>query len=635
MSLILYQYNQKAYEAVRKMLEKTGRAAVIHPTGTGKSFLGFKLAEENPESRILWLAPSAYIFRTQAENLKKAAGEEEAERILSGIRFMTYAGLMAEEQKGNGRIEEPDCIILDEFHRCGAAEWGKSVQRLLEAFPKAKLLGLSATGIRYLDGQRDMAEELFHGCTASEMTLGEAVGKGILPAPDYVVSMYAYEEAYRRLKKQVQNTRNPALKKENEKLLEELRRALEQADGLDEVFRKHMVPAGEGTEGGKYLVFCSGREHMEEMASHAGEWFRLVDRHPHCYKARYDNPETSREFSAFLEDKSSHLKLLYCIDMLNEGIHVEGIDGVILLRPTVSPTLYLQQIGRSLTAGKRSGGRRPVIFDIVNNFEGLYSYGALDAGSMEAFYGPAYKKREKDGILERFRIYDEVRDCRELFGRLNRNLSATWELYYLEAERYYREHGDLCIPNAYTTETGLAVGIWLQTQRRVHAGKIPGKLSREQEERLGAIGMDWEDGSGRKWKRGYRKLEEYRNRYGSADVKTDYVTEDGFALGKWVSNLRSRWKRGEVGKEEEASLNKLGMIWDKHESQWEKSYRAAEKYFAAYGNLKVPGNYRTEDGITLGLWVANQRRIHAGKKPGAAPLSETCIRKLDRIGMDW
>lgn len=57
----------------------------------------------------------------------------------------------------------PDYIILDEFHRCGAAEWGKSVRKLLEAYPKAKRLGLSATNIRYLDNQRNMAEELFEG----------------------------------------------------------------------------------------------------------------------------------------------------------------------------------------------------------------------------------------------------------------------------------------------------------------------------------------------------------------------------------------------------------------------------------------------------------------------------------------
>ena len=50
------------------MLEKTGKAAVIHPTGTGKSFIGFQYAADHPETKVLWLAPSEYIFKTQMEN---------------------------------------------------------------------------------------------------------------------------------------------------------------------------------------------------------------------------------------------------------------------------------------------------------------------------------------------------------------------------------------------------------------------------------------------------------------------------------------------------------------------------------------------------------------------------------------
>ena len=71
MPVSLFAYNQKAYDAAAAMLESAGRAAVIHPTGTGKSFIGFKLAEEHPQARICWLSPSRYIFRQQQENLEQ------------------------------------------------------------------------------------------------------------------------------------------------------------------------------------------------------------------------------------------------------------------------------------------------------------------------------------------------------------------------------------------------------------------------------------------------------------------------------------------------------------------------------------------------------------------------------------
>lgn len=78
-------------------------------------------------------------------------------------------------------------------------EWGRSVTKLLEAHSAAKLLDLSATSIRYLDNQRDMAQELFDGCIASEMTLGEAIARGILPTPRYVVGMYSYDDEIKKL----------------------------------------------------------------------------------------------------------------------------------------------------------------------------------------------------------------------------------------------------------------------------------------------------------------------------------------------------------------------------------------------------------------------------------------------------
>ena len=67
--------------------------------------------------------------------------------------------------------------------------------------------------------------------------------------------------------------------------------------------------------------------------------------------------------------------------MLNEGVHVEDIAGVILFRPTVSPIIYKQQIGRALTAG---GNVAPLILDVVNNVEGLYSIDAIGQEMQEA-----------------------------------------------------------------------------------------------------------------------------------------------------------------------------------------------------------------------------------------------------------
>ena len=116
MAIVLYPHNESAYHAALSMLTVTGKAAVIHPTGTGKSFIGFRLCEDFPEKRICWLPPSEYIFRTQMENLAA-----ESDTVPENITFLTYARLMGMESEEIAAIR-PDFIILDEFHRCGAEQ---------------------------------------------------------------------------------------------------------------------------------------------------------------------------------------------------------------------------------------------------------------------------------------------------------------------------------------------------------------------------------------------------------------------------------------------------------------------------------------------------------------------------------
>lgn len=500
MALELFAHNEKAYRAAVRMMDAYGKAAIVHPTGTGKSYIAFKLIEDHPDAVVVWLSPSAYIFKTQIESLKK----NDPDFPLGNVHFFTYAKLMCctEVQLAEIAGLKPAYIILDEFHRAGAECWGESTAALLKLCPGAKLLGLTATNVRYLDNNRDMAKELFHGHIASEMTLGEAVVRGILPAPKYVTTVYQYQKALAKYQARVDNLRTPGLQDANQKYLDALRRALEQADGLDKLFARHIT-----NKAGKYIVFCANKEHMDEMVSHVPEWFAGVNPDTAVYEAYSDDPGTDKAFADFKADESNRLKLLFCIDMLNEGVHVAGISGVILFRPTISPIIYKQQIGRALTAGDSAS---PLILDVVNNFEGLASISGLQSEMQEAVQR-LYANGEGDKIVtERFEIIEQVRDCRMLFERLQASLSSSWEHYFAEASIYYAEHGDLNIPKRYTTPAGLSLGGWLVTQRRVREGKISGSLTEQQVARLDSIGMVWGDRKEIAWQHRLELAQEYK-----------------------------------------------------------------------------------------------------------------------------
>ena len=617
MSISLFEHNKIAYEAAIEMLSRTGKAAIVHPTGTGKSFIGFKLCEDYPEKTICWISPSEYIFQTQLENLKKTSNGF----IPKNISFFTYAKLMNLVQDEMKEIC-PDYIILDEFHRCGAEMWGQGVNRLLELFPKVPLLGLSATAIRYLDNQRDMSDELFDGNVASNMTLGEALVRGILTPPKYITALYSYQKDLEKYQRLVFHAKNKITRDKSNEYLEALRRSLEKAEGLDVVFKKHIPDAS-----GKYIVFCANKEHLDEMVSHVPNWFGKVDPNPEIYIAYSDDPETSSAFSAFKASNSDHLKLLFCIDMLNEGVHIENVSGVILFRPTISPIIFKQQIGRALCSGRKQGS---VIFDIVDNISNLYSIAAIQEEMDEAIAFYNYRGESNYIVNETFHITDEVQDCRKLFDELEETLSVPWEHMFQEAKKYYQENGDLLPPFDYVTEDGYKLGQWVTTQRNNWGKKDP-SLTPNRIKMLESIGMQW---LGRKegiWEQNFSLARDFFNNNGHLNIPVNYCTADGVRLGIWLRTIKKSYQAGTLPTEKQNQLELIGMKWDSlNDRVWMENYECAKEYYLAHGDLNVSSDFVTEKGETLGTWIATQRYRYKEKKIG-----QDRIDLLNEIGMSW
>ena len=623
----LFEHNRIAYEAAVRMLSERGKAAVIHPTGTGKSFIGFKLCEDNPDKTICWLSPSRYIYQTQLENLAETSNGYQPENV----EFYTYAKLMNVSDAEIAEIK-PDYIILDEFHRCGAELWGAGVDAVLKAYPDVPVLGLSATAIRYLDNQRDMTDELFDGNVASEMTLGESIVRGILAPPKYILSIISYQKDLEKYEARVKSVKSKATRDAAEKILEALRRALDKAENLDVLFDKHIEDRA-----GKYIVFCANLEHMQDMMDKSKEWFAKVDKKPHIYSVYSDDPTASKSFADFKADNDTkHLKLLYCIDALNEGVHVPDVSGVILLRPTISPIIYKQQIGRALSASKSNN---PVIFDIVNNIENLYSIDAIEEEMQVAVQ--YYRLHGGEGFVvnETFELVDKVADCKSLFDELEGTLSATWDIMFEQAKKYYDENGNLDVPKRYFTPEGYALGSWLMTQRRVYKGEVNGNLTQVQIDRLNSIGMRWESASDIAWEKYYASAQAYFNEHGDLNPQAQYVDENGVALGSWLARLRvyrnSGIKNRYMTEERVAALDMIGMIWNVPDYIWEEYYAAAVRYHHEHGDLNVPSNYVDDEGVKLGQWICGLRSNRNGTAKNVKPLTDEQVARLDAIGMRW
>ena len=171
--------------------------------------------------------------------------------------------------------------------------------------------------------------------------------------------------------------------------------------------------------------------------------------------------------------------------------NIKDLDGVVMMRPTFSPTIYTQQLGRALSVGHNSN---PIVFDIVNNVQSCemvsHFYRELRERALVKFTQTG--RKEDEAKIDAFKISDTVRQIQDIFSKIDNCLSLSWDDYYELAVEYYKEHGNLLVPVNYS-KNGMNLGYWIIDQRKTMKGQGHRRdLTEKQIEKLDAIGMVWD-----------------------------------------------------------------------------------------------------------------------------------------------
>ena len=628
----LYPHNQAALNHLEEALKYTRRAAVIQPTGTGKSFVALAFIERRPNNSFLYLAPSTHIFN----QLKHHAGHTD---VLLHTTMMTYQKLCLLHEDELGKLE-PDYIILDEFHRCGADDWGSAVDHLLALYVECFLIGFTATPVRYLDkaGTRDMSEELFHGSIASYYTLQDAINDKVLPVPHYVLGDILMNERVSSLETALTQVASYGrARTAGYSLLESLKRNMAEAQGIDEIFKCHMP-----NRFAKLIVFCRNLEHIAQCREDMHRWLG-PGKKIREYVCRSDEKAADIELNAFAGDNERNaIRLLYCVDMLNEGIHIKDVDGVVMLRPTISPIVYLQQIGRCLACSS-DGSTSPVIFDLVNNYE---SARVEESGqrvfNIEFSHHPSSGKGKNtpipfymSGVPTQFEAILEKFD--HLFTRAGR-----WDFCYSILQEFYHEYGQY--PHSRTCYRGIKIGRWLSEQILYIQHN---SLSVARKERLEML-PGWStflierQPTRRTFDDYYKELLVYFEREGHIDIPQSYINPStGCKLGLYLTrlrNIRKKTDRGHLSQDQINRLNALGMKWVKREHPYrdfDYYYQQLIKFYRREGHIKVPTRFIDPDtGCHLGNFINCVRQAKSGTGHDIV-LTDRQIEMLNDLGMVW
>lgn len=608
----LLPHNHIAYKNLVSMWEKERFASIVQATGTGKSYIITKTLQEKKCKAVL-ICPTIYILN-QFEELFISSNVD-----ISNIEFMTYAKL-SRLSDIEMKALKPKLIIIDELHRAGADKWGEGVKKLISFNKTAKVLGTTATPIRYLDNRRNMVEELFDGNIANSLDLFESMARGILPTPKYIEALYDISTDLTSLENEI-NRSTTSLKKKQE-LLDDIKKFKISWNGVktvSNIIKKHF-----NKEIKKAIVFCKDVNHIKESEPLVREWFKESNVYDkiNTYMSYSTIGETVDELKEFKKPiNKGEINLLFSVDKVSEGVHIEDVSSVIFLRNTVSTNILLQQIGRALAT---TNGTTPIILDLINNVEILESQNFYDSinKSIDDF---ARKKAEFNLFTDAaphvdvdFSVIDETKDFVKFMEKTIESLSYTWDDFLDRAVECKNRTG--WFPGPATPDEDKQLIKWIARQRNLYTNNM---LSESRLKKLKAVNFVFSYNK-EKWLTMFDRLLEYKKEHNIDSFFRHIITDS--KLSVWVQNQRRRKVLNQIEEEEYELLLSVGISFSTADDLW-------NYYIERIKNFYKDNGYRnpteSEDNELCIFCRVQRRRKLDGK------LSQDKIDLLNSINFIW
>jgi len=616
---ILNPHNLEAYQEINKLLDSgIKKIAIPRATGSGKTYIMGALAEKYNSDKKLVLEPTRPLLNSIKEKFDEFG--------IANTDFITYQKLIRMSDEDIAAMDYK-LIFLDEFHHGTAPVWGMKIDYLMKTHTDSIIFGTSATTVRN-DGV-NVVESLFDNNAVGELSLSTAIARKVLPCPHYITAIYRIDDEFEKLKKRVEDSTNTKdEKKEFYRKMQEMKVHFEKSYGIPLVLNKYIK-----VRNGKYLVFCKNKKHLNAMRDVVINWFETAGiKDIHSYSVYSDYPEKERDYKDFCEDNSDSLKLLFSINMLNEGLHIEHISGVLMLRTTRSNLIYLQQLGRLLEAGNMD--KYLLVFDFVNNFSSANDGVGLlreikDAVAKEKESNPDFDDSGFEDIDTYF-VIDQILEVQEMFKAIEGRLEGSWDLYIKALKQYKEREGDCLVPSRHIEVVGsvsVSLGNWCRTMRVANKPMGKGDLIKERKDQLDKIGFIW-------------NVDEFNFACNCKNVSEYYEKHQKYPMSS--SQDLAIKRLGDFLTREKKKMREQGSSYPKWkkkmlkkylpdltcESNFEQLIQYLMLYKNIYGNLDIKRS-DTINGFTIGTRLRNIKRAY---EQGC--LKKDKIERLEDIGLN-
>ena len=405
----LNKHRKETSEQIDRMLEQYNKVLINRPCSYGKTFLMIEKCKKYLGKKLI-LEPTYSLV----DYLQKYD-------IGNDTFISTYSSLLHKKVEDFKEIYESlDYIFLDEVHRLGAEKWNEYFNTLIEAFPNAKIIGFSATPTRN-DGI-NVLNTIFENIQIEPLFLSDAIIQDLLPNPQYIASLYAIDDFF-DIQLDVVEEYKKIGKKEKSLIIDDLQRKKIEYKNLyniPNIIQKYVLLHSKYRHNMKFIVFIREVAKIEETKIIVKKWFENAFSHinkeinlydVHYKKGREENHFAIKEFEK--RHSNNTIDIVISVNMFNEGIHLDNITGVILLRNTSSDLIYFQQIGRAIN----TTGETPLIFDFVNNYKNL-SDGYIGLFDIYNDSNKSGKKRDiKTETGEIINIHDEGKEFLDIIQK--------------------------------------------------------------------------------------------------------------------------------------------------------------------------------------------------------------------------
>lgn len=375
---MLLKHNIPVYDKLEETMNNNGKALVVTTTGTGKSYLGLEYVQQH-NLKTLVVVPKVVIGNAW-------------EALSPKFKTMTYHSFVKLKYR-----PDADLVIFDEAHHCGATKWESKIRDIINTY-QIPYIGLTADSKRWSDGARDVADIFWNDSLVEGYTLKDAIQSGILPHIKYVSAFYdlgSFKEKY-------------SSKRLTAPLLAKFNYALDNCKKISEILEENID-----------ITNIKGVIFVDAISQIPKAYKMFSDIYPNIPIWSVSSKKSQKlNDQAISEYDDAECGFMISVDMFNEGLHLNGVNTIIMLRRTTSPNIFFQQIGRAMSVGKLLGN--PVVFDFVGNNLQLKSTSYMS--KRRSIIIDTLKELFSDQVI----ITDYTKDIIDVIVAIDNSLNGIW-----------------------------------------------------------------------------------------------------------------------------------------------------------------------------------------------------------------